>query len=171
MLTRFTGDVVPQPKAHLLHGFLGVGKTTFARQLEREQHAIRFSHDEWMSRLYGNDPPAEHFEHYASRVSDLMQEVWIRCLELGSSVVLDFGLWLRAERTHVCDLVTRHGAEAVLYRLTCPDDVAWRRIERRNSDLAGGLYIAPNTYEVLRSRFEPLGVDEPFVDVRSKENP
>lgn len=39
--------------AHLIHGFLGVGKTTFARQLEERLPAIRFSHDEWMARRYG----------------------------------------------------------------------------------------------------------------------
>jgi len=32
--------------AHLIHGYLGAGKTTFARQLERDIPAIRFSHDE-----------------------------------------------------------------------------------------------------------------------------
>jgi len=39
------------PTAHLIHGYLGAGKTTFARQLERNIPAIRFSHDEWMVRL------------------------------------------------------------------------------------------------------------------------
>ena len=47
------------PTAHLIHGYLGAGKTTFARQLERDIPAIRFSHDEWMVRLYGDDPPIE----------------------------------------------------------------------------------------------------------------
>ena len=42
--------------AHLIHGFLGAGKTTFARELEQNIPAIRFSHDEWMTRLYGDDP-------------------------------------------------------------------------------------------------------------------
>jgi hypothetical protein len=32
--------------AHLSHGFLGVGKTTLARRLEKDIPAIRFSHDE-----------------------------------------------------------------------------------------------------------------------------
>jgi hypothetical protein len=49
------------PSAHLIYGYLGAGKTTFARQLERDIPAIRFSHDEWMVRLYGDDPPIEQF--------------------------------------------------------------------------------------------------------------
>ncbi len=36
--------------AHLLHGFTGAGKTTFARQLEAETGAVRFCQDEWVHR-------------------------------------------------------------------------------------------------------------------------
>jgi predicted kinase len=32
---------------HLVHGFLGAGTTTFARELAAERAAIRFSIDEW----------------------------------------------------------------------------------------------------------------------------
>lgn len=48
------------------------------------------------------------------------------------------------------------GAEARLYRVTCSEEDAWRRIEERNTDLWGSLFIARNTFEVLKSRFEPL---------------
>ena len=84
--------------AHLIHGFLGVGKTTLARQLEHSIPAIRFSHDEWMTRLYGDDPPVEHFAELYRRVCQQVEEVWPRCLELGLNVVLDFGFWTRQER-------------------------------------------------------------------------
>lgn len=34
------------PTAHLIHGFLGVGKTMRAGQLEQKVPAIRFSHND-----------------------------------------------------------------------------------------------------------------------------
>jgi predicted kinase len=37
--------------AHLIHGFLGVGKTTFARQLEGRLPAIRFSTTNGLRRM------------------------------------------------------------------------------------------------------------------------
>ena len=77
--------------AHLIHGFLGVGKTTLAQELEQTIPAIRFSHDEWMTRLYGDDPPVELFQEFCRRVSEQLEEVWSRCLELGVDVVLDIG--------------------------------------------------------------------------------
>lgn len=154
-----------KPKVYMLHGFLGVGKTTLAKILEREQNAIRFTHDEWMSRLYGEDPPTADFQEYAARIFAVMEGVWTRCLELGTSVVLDFGFWSRSEREHVRQLASRHVAESVLYRLTCREDVAWKRIERRNRGLAGSLYISPSTYQSLKARFEPLEPDEHCVDL------
>jgi predicted kinase len=156
--------MLSKPKAILLHGFLGVGKTTFAKRLEREEGAVRFTHDEWMSRLYGSDPPAADFQDLAGRVSMTMEGVWTRCLELGTSVVLDFGFWSRAERAHVRALVSGHGGEAVLYRLNCPPDVAMKRIKMRNG-LPGNLYITPETYQALETRFEPLGADEACIEV------
>jgi hypothetical protein len=73
------------PTAHLIYGFLGVGKTTLARQLEHTVPAIRFSHDEWMTRLYGDDPPVEDFPEFCRRVSELLEQVWPRCLDWAST--------------------------------------------------------------------------------------
>ena len=90
-----------QPRVFLIFGEIGAGKTTLAKQLETSVPALRFTHDEWMRRLYGEDPPLEHFPAYHARVTDLLDTVWPRCLELGLSVVLDFGFWTRLERDSV----------------------------------------------------------------------
>ena len=41
--------------AHLIHGYIGAGKTTLARTLERELPAIRFTPDEEVARRYGEN--------------------------------------------------------------------------------------------------------------------
>lgn len=148
------------PTAFLLHGFLGTGKTTLAKRLETEQTAVRFTHDDWMSALYGSDPPEAEFANYAERVSALMESVWLRCLILRLNVVLDWGFWSRRERDRVRALVASVGAKTVLYHLSCPDDLAWARIDRRNRSGGASLYISADTYRVLRARFEPLEPDE-----------
>jgi predicted kinase len=148
------------PTAHLIHGYLGAGKTTLAKRLEAELPALRFSHDDWMSRLYGEDPPEADFAENHRRVWDLMETRWPRALALGLDVVLDLGFWRRSERDHARDLARGAGAEVRLYSLACADAVAWARIEARNCDLGGSLTITRNTFEALRARFEPLRPDE-----------
>ncbi|KAB0679629.1 AAA family ATPase [Aureimonas leprariae] len=106
--------------ARLIHGFIGAGKTTLARRLEAETGAIRFTHDEWMRRLYGRDPPEATFAESFRRVADLMEEVWTRCLSAGADVVLDSGLWQRTERDRVRGIVRRLGAECRLYASPAP---------------------------------------------------
>jgi predicted kinase len=153
------------PVAHLLHGYIGAGKTTFARHLESQTSAVRFTPDEWIRRLYGDDPPEELFADYSRRVTELMESVWSRCLAAGVDVVLDYGFWSRTERDRVRAVIAGLGAEHRLYWLACPDDIAWQRIDRRNKALDASLHIAPNTFEVLKARFEPLGADEPCVEM------
>jgi predicted kinase len=153
-----------RPKAFLLHGFLGAGKTHLARRLEEEHRAVRFTHDEWMRRLYGDDPPAERFPDYAARVFGTMESMWTRCLDLGTNVVLDFGFWSVAERNQVRALVKAHGGEPLLYRVSCTDTVALDRIARRNGQ-PDSLTITPDTYWALLARFEPLGQDEPRIEI------
>jgi predicted kinase len=150
--------------AHLIHGFLGVGKTKFARELETRFAAVRFSHDEWMVRLYGADPPAEVFAMYFARVSGLIDGLWPRCLELGVDVILDLNFWTRAHRDDARRLAKAAGADCRLYRLQVPDEVALERVTRRNGQ-ADALQITPETFALLRKRFELLGPDEPAIEV------
>jgi predicted kinase len=153
--------------AHLIHGFLGVGKTTFARQLERELPAIRFSQDEWMAHLYGNDPPADEFPIYFQRISELIARLGPRCLELGVDVILDLNFWSWEERDETRATASALGASTTLYRLACTDEEAWRWIEHRNHNLNGDLFISRETFEALKVRFEPLSDDVEKIDVWS----
>jgi predicted kinase len=133
--------------------------------LETDESAVRFTHDEWMRSLYGKDPPEARYAEYAQRISDLMETMWTRCVALKTNAVLDFGFWSRRERDRVRELVASLHGEARMYRLSCPDDLAWSRVEKRNERSEAGLYIARNTFEVLKSRYEPLGPDEDGIEV------
>jgi hypothetical protein len=151
--------------AHLIHGYIGAGKTTLARRLELEVHAVRFTPDEWMSRLFGADPAAETFDDKASAILELMEPLWLRCLGLGLDVVLDFGFWRRSQRDHVRQRASEVGAAVMLYALACDEREALRRVAARNAEQDRGLYVAPATFELLKARFEPLGPDEQAVKV------
>jgi predicted kinase len=151
--------------ANLIHGYLGAGKTTFARRLENDLPAIRFSHDEWMTRLYGNDPPVDEFPELKRRVSEQIDKIWPRCLELGLDVVLDLGFWSRQQRDETRATASALGADTRLYRLACSEDEAWSRVEKRNLNLDGSFFINRNTFDVLKTGFEPLGDDEERTEI------
>ena len=65
---------------HALHGFIGSGKTTLARRLETQLGALRFTPDEWMTTLYGADPPADEYPDLLDRV---------RLQRAGAAVLID----------------------------------------------------------------------------------
>jgi predicted kinase len=152
--------------AHLLYGYLGAGKTTFGKQLERELPAVRFSHDEWMTALHGADPPAEQFREAYDRLYALMETQWTRVLACGVDVVLDYGLWTRSSRDAVRERVRTLNGRTRLYWLRCAEPVALARCRARNLNPQGSLYIADATFEALKGRFEPLDADEEhaFID-------
>ncbi|WP_161881659.1 AAA family ATPase [Deinococcus alpinitundrae] len=152
------------PAIHALHGFLGSGKTTLARRLEAELPAMRFSSDEWMVALHGQDPPAADFAEYRSRIAGLMQLYWTRALALGLPVVLDEGLWTRRERGELRAQADALGVPLTIYALNTPEPLARERIRQRNAGPAS-LSIAENTYDLFRPRFEALEPDETHVSV------
>ena len=148
------------PTVHLLHGFLGAGKTTFARQLERQLPAVRYTPDEWMSRLFGADPPAEHFGRHLEAIFDLIAAHWPMVIQCGADVVLDYGFWSRSSRDAARRQAAELGCNTRLYALQCSELTARRRCRERNCQLAGSLLITDATFDTLQSRFEPLAPDE-----------
>ena len=66
------------PTLYLMVGLPGSGKTTYAKQLEEEVQAVRFTPDEWHIFLYGDDfHQVEKEVHDArhDRVEELMWKV------------------------------------------------------------------------------------------------
>jgi predicted kinase len=154
--------------AHLIYGYIGAGKSTFAARLERELPAIRFSTDEWIARLYSEDEAdIADFGVLVDRVEAVMAPVWTQCLRHGIDVVLDQGFWAREKRDRVRSLAAGSGADVRLTHVVCADELAWKRVEARNADLSGSIRMARNTFDVLRARLEPLGADEPHTVVRT----
>ena len=146
---------------HLLHGFTGAGKSTFAKELESEIKAIRFSPDEWMVKLYGNNPPEEKFAEYFQRVESLIWHVAEQVLKLEQDVILDFGFWSRADRDEARQKAQALKVDTKLYFISAPEEIMRQRVLQRTSDLVeGNFVIDEHAFELFKSRFEALGKDE-----------
>jgi predicted kinase len=158
--------ITMKPTTHLLHGFIGSGKTTFARQLERELGAVRFSHDEWMVRLHGWNPPEEHYSEYFAQVESLIWDEAAREIRAGADVILDFGFWSRESRDEARNRVRSIGAVAKFYEIFCPEQIMRARaLERSKSPSTDSLWIDRAAFDKLIAALEPMQDDEEFVRI------
>ena len=149
------------PTLHLMVGLPGSGKTTLARRLERELSALRFTPDEWIAGLYGQDLTQATLDAARDPVEGLQWRVASRALSLGLSVILDFGFWTRSERDRFRAQAVELRALCQVHALVVPEPELWARLERRNAALP------PATFRISReqlgtwwSLFEPPDVTE-----------
>lgn len=150
------------PTAHLICGYIGSGKTAFARQLEEDRGAVRFTHDEWMVERYGHNPPADKFAEYSAHITKMIWEDALLALSLGRDVILDFGFWQRVDRDEARRKIA--GYDCQMYLVVCDEETAWARVEARNKNLGDTyLLITRATFDALKSKVEPFGDDEDFI--------
>ena len=118
---------------HLMVGLPCSGKTTLAQNLEHKLPALRLNLDEWHIRLFGQD--AEEPEHDArhSLIEALLWNIASRALELGTTVILDYGFWAREEREDYRLRAKQLGASSEVHYLDVPEDELLRWLEERNS--------------------------------------
>jgi predicted kinase len=118
---------VRRPTLFLTVGLPGTGKTTAARRIEDEHDALRLTKDEWVKALYGQDNPASASDVIEGRLI----RIGMRTLALGVSVVIDFGLWSRDERSALRQAAADLGAAVVIRYFELTPAERRRRLDRR----------------------------------------
>jgi predicted kinase len=106
----------------LIVGLPGAGKTTQAKELAAQHHAIRLTPDEWMIPLFGlcwRQPVARGRRDV---LEGRLISIALQALRLEASVVLDFGFC--ALRPSAITLATSSGAVAGTGRLVTAGGLA-----------------------------------------------
>lgn len=119
-----------KPTLFLTVGLPGTGKTTAARRVETERQALRLTKDEWMKALYGHQNP----ESASDVIEGRLIRIGLRALELGTNVVIDFGLWSRDERFALRQAAADLGVAVEILYCDVPPAEQRDRIERRWAD-------------------------------------
>jgi predicted kinase len=113
----------------LMAGLPGAGKTTRARQLAAVHRALRLTPDHWMIPLFGDPMAGGKRLVLEGRLISMA----LQALRLGTSVVLDFGLWGRDERPALRWLARSAGAACQVVYLPVAKDVQLARIAHRQA--------------------------------------
>jgi predicted kinase len=152
-----------QPVVYVICGFIGAGKTTFAKKLEQQTGAVRITKDEWLIRLIGNDPTIEGYAEYDGRMCDLSRDIAFRIAEKGHDVILDEGFWAKQERDALRRRIESIGAREVLYYLETPIETMRNRVAHRNLHTADSFVISESLLEHYLQFWQPPGEDEQYV--------
>jgi len=124
--------IEPENRARLIIvcGLPGSGKTTHAKQVEQNLHAVRFAADEWMIAIGINLWESDARQ----RIEKLQWNIARQVLSLGRNVVIEWGTWGRSERDGLRTEARKLGAAVELHFLDAPVDVLFERIRRRNME-------------------------------------
>jgi predicted kinase len=147
------------PTLYVMVGLPASGKTTRAREIERDCNALRLTPDEWMIPLFADLAPRPFGQSLAGGKRDVLEGrlVWLalRALQLGTNVVLDFGVWARDERSALHHLALAAGARFQLVYMEVHDDEQARRAQERNTrQTATTFAITPAELRVWRQGFQ-----------------
>lgn len=138
-------------------GLPGAGKTTRAKEIERERNAIRFTPDEWITRM-GIDPFDEPFRE---KLEQLHADLALQILSRGVDVILDFGFWSREERDEQRARAAAMGADTRVVFMEASREELLTRLERRRiSDVPSEIAASPEQLDSYIALLQPPDVDE-----------
>ena len=150
----------PDHRASTLFVMVGLpaaGKTFRAGQIAAEHGALRLTPDEWMIPLFGPVQP----EGMRNVLEGRLISIALAALRIGTSVVLDFGVWARDERTALRALAQSVGARSELVYLPVDADTQRRRVQARSrTDSPVFFAMTPEDLEGWRQVFQPPDASE-----------
>jgi len=157
-----------QPIAYILSGFIGAGKTTFARKLETETGAIRITKDEWIIKIFGNKITSDkNFEKYDKNITELARNIAFKILKAGKDVVIDEGFWVKSQRDDIKKKISEMGAKPILYYIECPvQKMRERVVNRSKNPPLDSFEINEKMFDSYLKYWQPPEEDEEFIQAK-----
>lgn len=158
------GFMKRQPIVYLVCGFIGAGKTTFARKLEENTGAVRITKDEWSIHLIGNDPTIDGYAEWDIKIVELSRNFAFQLVEKGIDVIIDEGFWEKETRANMKKRIEALGAKEVLYYLDTPIETIRERVVERNSNPTKDSFkISSEMLDNYLTYWQPPGEDEDYI--------
>src|SRR6266700_4914413 len=152
-----------KPIVYLICGFIGAGKTTFAKKLEEKTGAVRITKDEWSIRFIGNDPTIDGYAEWDTKIIELSRDVAFQLAEKGIDVIIDEGFWEKEQRDEMRRRTGTIAAKAVMYYVETPIETIRERVVGRNNNLTKDSFkISREMLDNYLKDWEPPTEDEDY---------
>jgi predicted kinase len=153
-----------KPIVYLICGFIGAGKTTFAKKLEEKTGAVRITKDEWSIRFIGNDPTIDGYAQWDRKIIDLSRDVAFYLAGKGIDVIMDEGFWEKETRDEMRGRADAIGAKVVMYYLETPIETIRERVVGRNNTLTKDSFkISREMLDKYLKDWQPPTEDEDYI--------
>lgn len=151
-----------QPIAYVICGFIGAGKTTFARKLEKETGAIRVTKDEWIIKIFGNKITLDNnFEVYDKNITKLATDIAFKILKAGKDVIIDEGFWVKSQRDDIKKKILQVGAKPIFYYVeSSVEKMKERVINRSKNPTKDSFEISEEMFDKYLKYWEPPSKEE-----------
>jgi len=143
-------------------GKMGAGKSTLAKQLTRESHAILLSEDEWLKVLFPEEiNNFEDYLKYSSRLKPLMKRHVRDILNAGKSVIMDFPGNTVNQRKWFKDICVENNLPHKLIYLDMSDAQCLKQLKKRNiSNPERAHFDTEAVFNQITHYFQPPMEDE-----------
>jgi predicted kinase len=148
---------------HVLCGFIGSGKTTFAKRIEAETGAVRFTMDDWMIPLFGEHMSRDGMNRRMAFFEERFRALAVKFVEHGADVILDFGFWKRPARDDIRRWAASVGAKTRMVHFAATlGECRARVLARTAAGNDGGYSVDGDMFDALVRLYEPPTSDEHF---------
>lgn len=151
-------------KLHLICGFLGAGKTTYAKRLAKEINGVVLNADEECMKLFSKKEYEENWEECFSKTIDILWQRINVLSELNQDIIFDLGFWSKTSRTDAKEKAMLMGIPSILHYVYAPDDILKKRLSLRKG------IIAENNlkeFKKLKQLFETPKPDEYDIKIKN----
>lgn len=151
----------------LVCGKICSGKSTYTEKIRLQTGAVVLSCDELALTVFGDDLGDRHDETLA-RVQKYFYGKAVEVIEVGTSVILEWGFWRKADRSYARSFFESRGIPCELHYVDVSAEQWEKNIAKRNGEVAQGeamgYFVDEGLREKLMGLFEAPEVSE--IDVR-----
>ncbi len=153
---------------HIIHGFLGAGKTTFSQKLATELlatelNAVHLNPDEWCMKLFAKEEFENNWEKCFTATLEILWQKTREYLNKGTDVIFDSGFWDRASRDYARQVAEECHSDFKHYFIDTPDNVAKQRLSLRSGKIATNNI---KNFDEIKKLFSAPDADEEVIIIK-----